>query len=108
MVTQTVTGRDLVAEWAALDARNPKMSERTKLERKAGRARNLHAAATHLIAAICEDYGITAKLVVDTSADSENDWGVTLDHEGFKITDRWADFPSEEFRASLMLLGMTK
>jgi hypothetical protein len=108
MVTSSLSGRELVAEWAARDAKNAKMSDRTKLERRAGRARNIQAAATALISEICKEYGITAQLAVDTSSDEEADWGIALVHDDFKLVDRWADFPSEEFRTALMLLGMTK
>jgi|SRR6478735_314802 len=108
MVTSSLSGRELVAEWAARDAADKKMSDRTRLERKAGRKRNVHAAATALIAEVCRDYGITADLVIDTSPDNEEDWGITLVHDDFKLVDCWAEFPSPEFRTALMLLGLTK
>lgn len=98
-------GKAVEEEYLKYDAT---LSERTKAERKAGRKRNIEAAATALIAEACNSFGIVCTLNVDVTDDDEANWGVTYEGNDFKITDRWADFPSEEFRTALMLLGQMK
>lgn len=102
-----LSGKELAERWMELD-RQQNLSERTRAERARGRLYTITAQAEALVKEVKTMYGITAELAVDISSDNEDDWKVTLRHADFTVVDSWKAFPTEEFMANLMLLGMTK
>jgi hypothetical protein len=83
-------------------------AHRLKAEQDMGRKRNLITSLEGMISAVCGMYGITARCTLNHNPDSIEDWQVVATIGDVIIYGSWRDFPSETFRAQLMLLGGMK
>jgi len=80
---------------------------RREAEMSMGRKRNLITSMEALMLAIKNDYDIKARLMLNHEPDSFEDWQViAIMNDGTQIFEAWREFPSEEFRTKLMLLGV--
>lgn len=85
-------------------------AEKLEMEQRAGRLRIAKTMAEELVKQVSEKYGITLKTRIETNGMANMaDWKVIFEGDNeMRVVDDWGAFPSEELRATLMLLGEMK